>query len=145
MSKTVRELWIALENELAGRLCRVVTFDDVTPEFLSRIGDAEVIEPSGVVLAVDREKLLDALDNAITRKSLHAVDLKWSWVEAGVDAILTSLAEDGFREVEVAELRRLQDALEATDVGSDLDVNACRAIVAWVREAFKPLPPAKED
>ena len=133
MSKTVREL--------LARHYPLTSF----PEDGWPLLDYPVIEPSGVVLAVDREKLEVAACNAFNLACDDApVDGDMLWRRT-VDAILTSLAEDGFGEVEVAELRRLQDALEATDVGSNLDVNACRAIVAWVREAFKPHPPAKED
>ena len=135
MSKTVREL-------LARHYPPTSFPEDGWP-----LLDYPVIEPSGVVLAVDREKLLDALDNAITRKSLHTVDLKWSWVEAGVDAILTSLAEGGFREVEVLD-GRFKVELLADGRFAIVQVEDEGAQVALIKGEtlfHKPHPPAKED
>lgn len=56
--------------------------------------------------------------------------------DARLARILTALLGDEPIVADVTKLRELQDALEATDVMSDRDANACREIVAWVRKTF---------
>ena len=107
--------------------------------------DAIVIEPSGVVLAVDREKLAKVL--CVARHCSDQNDEQYTDTPlcracnapAIVDAILTSMAEQGFREVE--EVVTLDDDCGGYTKGR-VKYGTCKGDeVAFL----KPLPPAKED
>ena len=139
---------------------RVVRDDLNEPEFVGEhegklilvepeepILDYPVIEPSGVVLKVDREKLEVAACNAFNLACDDApVDGDMLWRRT-VDAILTSLAEDGFREVEVLD-GRFKVELLADGRFAIVRVEDEGAQVALIKGEtlfHKPLPPAKED
>jgi len=118
--------------------------------------DAIVIEPSGVVLAVDREKLAKVL--CVARHCSDQNDEQYTDTPlcracnapAIVDAILTSMAEQGFREVE--ELRHIAvpewqidivvPVLVSDEVFRTHEARGCRYVDI---ASLKPLPPAKED
>ena len=138
--KTVRDVVEPGERiEFDGRTVIVLADDDP-------ILDYPVIEPSGVVLAVDREKLVAAIpDDAVVLVTGHNHASALDHVSVVfhksriVDAILTSLAEDGFREVE--EVVTLDDDCGGYTKGR-VKYGACKGDeVAFL----KPLPPAKED
>jgi len=144
MSKTVRDVVEPGERvEFDGRTVMVLADDDP-------ILDYPVIEPSGVVLAVDREKLEVAACNAFNLACDDApVDGDMLWRRT-VEAILTSLAEDGFREVE--ELRHIAvpegqldivvPVLVSDEVFRTHGARGCRYVDI---ASLKPLPPAKGD
>ena len=127
--KTVRDAVEPGERvEFDGRTVMVLADDDP-------ILDYPVIEPSGVVLAADREKLVGAACAEEVRSDAvegYTRPLSKDEATAIVDAILTSLAEDGFREVDV--LLRTADAPMTISHGPGADI-----------AVLKPPPPAKED
>ena len=167
--KTVRDIVTALA-------CDGATVVSILGALPTHILDYLVIEPSGVVLAVDREKLRDALVRAwivaahtettieeyerdgLTPEGVAAVD-------AGVDAILTSMAEQGWREVEHGGVGRLQLSPGARhkdgrpmegawvvhwDAQGPLPMHLDCGIAGENCEGrevavLKPLPPAKEN
>jgi len=58
-----------------------------------------------------------------------------AWCEMMARIVLRA-AMPGIEVADIAKLRELQAALEATDAMSDRDANACREIVVWVRDTF---------
>ena len=140
MSKTVRDV-VATEWPDVPDMESTGEFDMGIHEGMHRCGgalhrcgilDYPVIEPSGVVLKVDREKLEVAACNAFNLACDDApVDGDMLWRRT-VEAILTSLAEDGFREVDV--LLRTADAPMTISHGPGADI-----------AVLKPHPPAKGD
>jgi len=120
--------------------------------------DAIVIEPSGVVLAVDREKLRDALVRAWivaahTKTTIEEYEREGltpegvAAVDAGVDAILTSMAEQGFREVDDGITYRVTE-VDTVPVLLLPDGEQYGELAIGPGTEFailKPLPPAKED
>ena len=139
MSKTVRE-WPTTEESGDGAWVRVPSDDPIL--------DYPVIEPSGVVLAVDREKLVAAIpDDAVVLVTGHNHASALDHVSVVfhksriVDAILTSLAEDGFREVEDGIVFRVDERVAIKAEGDD----DFELLAGEVYALLKPLPPAKED
>ena len=143
MSKTVRDV-VATEWPDVPDMESTGEFDMGIHEGMHRCGgalhrcgilDYPVIEPSGVVLKVDREKLVGAACAEEVRSDAvegYTRPLSKDEATAIVDAILTSLAGDGFREVDV--LLRTADAPMTISHGPGADI-----------AVLKPLPPAKGD
>ena len=120
--KTVRDAVEPGERvEFDGRTVMVLADDDP-------ILDYPVIEPSGVVLAVDREKLEGVVSCWYRERIECAFDDAPGEAPTPMNLvarILTSMAEQGFREVEEVLYEPEPDGPALVTV--------------------KPLPPAKED
>ena len=154
--KTVRDVWSDTRTNVPAWKIGEAWWMERERRFLGACGGYPVIEPSGVVLAVDREKLAKVL--CVARHCSDQNDEQYTDTPlcracnapAIVDAILTSMAEQGFREVE--ELRHIAvpehqygievPVLVSHELFRTHEARGCRFVDI---ASLKPLPPAKED